>query len=166
MKDFLPPTPVTLIKDVLQAIIAKDLHSWMMESYVFLFRCSQSITNSAHRNARVHHAHVACRASNVPVLCTGNGHGLFARAENGYALRYSILKLKDIRTNWIHHLMEKTAEILEERVMQHKYNQHIWGFAICLRSTPIREGTSDCRIHRNNNSTPSLCLARTQQCGS
>ena len=166
MKDFLPPTPVTSIEDLLQAIIAKDLHPGMMESYVALFRCSQSITNSAHRNARVHHAHVACRASNAPLLCPRNCHGLFARTKNGDALRYSMLKLKDIRANWVHHLMEKTAEILEERVMQHKYNLHIWGFAICLRSTPIREGTSDCRIHRNNNSIPSLCLARTQQCGS
>ena len=46
--------------------------------------------------------------------------GLFdAMAENKYALRYSTQKLMDIRTNRIHHVKDKTAEILKERVMQH-----------------------------------------------
>ena len=42
-----------------------------------------------------------------------------AMAENKYALRYSTQKLMDIRTNRIHHVKDKTAEILKERVMQH-----------------------------------------------
>ena len=42
-----------------------------------------------------------------------------AMAENKYALRYSTQKLMAIRTNRIHHVKDKTAEIVKERVMQH-----------------------------------------------
>ena len=42
-----------------------------------------------------------------------------AMGENRYALRYSTQKLMDIRTDRIHHVRDKTAEIPRERVMQH-----------------------------------------------
>ena len=93
---------MTLIQNVLQAIVAKDLHFWVMESYVASFRCGQAITNLAHRNAQVHHAFVAWRASNVPFLCRGLAAVcwlLDAMAANNYALRYSAQKLMDIQSN-------------------------------------------------------------------
>ena len=80
MKDFLPPTPVTLIKDFLQAIIANGLHARMMKSYVVSFRCSQSITDYAHKCAQIHHAHVAW-ISSFPVSWHEVGHGLHARSK-------------------------------------------------------------------------------------
>ena len=83
MEDFFPPTHVTFIQNVLQAIVAKDLHFWVMESYVASFRCCQAITNLAHRNAQVHHAFVAWRASNVPFSCTGPGSGLLVTRCHG-----------------------------------------------------------------------------------
>ena len=80
MKDLLPPTLVTFIKDVLQAIIANELHARMMKSYVVPFRCRQSVTDLAHINSQIHRAHVAW-VSRFPVSWHGVGHGLYAKSK-------------------------------------------------------------------------------------
>ena len=93
MKDLLPPTLVTFIKDVLQAIIANELHARMMKSYVAHFRRRQSVTDLAHINSQFCHAQVAW-VSRFPVSWRGVGHGLHAIFCSDYALRYSTQKLK------------------------------------------------------------------------
>ena len=79
MKDFLPPTPVTFIKGLLQAIIANELHARMMKSYVAPFRGRQSVTDLAHVNSQFCHAQVAW-VSRFPVSWRGVGHGLCANS--------------------------------------------------------------------------------------
>ena len=76
-EDLVPPTLVTFIKDVLQAIIANELHARMMKSYVAHFRRRQSVTDLAHINSQFCHAQVAW-VSRFPVSWRGVGHGLHA----------------------------------------------------------------------------------------
>ena len=109
MEDFFPPTHVTFFQNVLQTIVAEDLNFWVMESYVTSLWCGQAITNLAHRNARVHHAVVAWRASNVPLLCTGLGNDfLVVRCHGRKLMRTEIfeVKLMDVQTQCSHHVAE------------------------------------------------------------
>ena len=75
-KDFHPPAFVTFIKNLLRAIVANVLQTWMMKLYVIALRCGQSVTNSRIRIARVDHANVAWRAPNNPVARSEAGHGM------------------------------------------------------------------------------------------
>ena len=76
MKDLLPPTLVTFIKGFLHAIIANERDARVMKSYVFAFRCRQSVTDLAHIESQFHAAHVAWTFSQHKV-----GHGLHANSK-------------------------------------------------------------------------------------
>ena len=172
MKDLLPLTLVTLIKDVLQAIIANELHARMMKSYVAHFRRRQSVTDLAHINSQFCHAQVAW-VSRFPVSWRGVGHGLCANSNKNSCTEILDTKAQRIyfaprQDCWVStRLWNTRKDGIKLIVMLYELPRSVEAYVAVSRhrGIPILEGTSSGCIDRIDNSILNLYLARTQQHG-